>query len=623
MALTYHVIDGIKSNVNFAVWEKKGNVYQAPLEDLLRNVGMHKLARIQGASTNEFESVINDAFSNLEKAQSLYGEDLKFTEEELSQRKSTNLKVNLLQDKWNQIAHKGDSLSSDELSQAYSSLLTDIVAMITYAGNSSNLILDPDLDSYYLMDITLVALPQMQNRLVDVIAYGQSVLNSKTITDADKVKLAVYSSMLKESDIGRMNADSTTSLQEDQNFYGTLESYQRRYPESQKEFSNSADKFLQYIDNLSSAKTDSNPLDIVSSSDWYQSGQSMRDKSFSLWTVSREELDKLLELRINHYHSAMFSDIAPSFGVLLLTWGFVFMIVRSINMPISKIFAGLGEVAKVVFSASDSLSFSSEKVAQGAQEQAASLEETAASVEEISSMSKANAENATQAQEITAKLESLSHEGYACMKKMGEAVVAIKASSEETFAIINAIESIAFQTNLLALNAAVEAARAGESGKGFAVVADEVRNLAQRSSASAKDTTEKIKKSVELALVGVKVVDELESALSQIKEYSTKAAGIAKEISVASKEQFTGITQVNTALIELDKVTQNNSASAEETSSSSHDLRARAEQMTSLVEDLGEIINGAASDKDRKNNQESNQKSESGSTNSDYARTWH
>ncbi|MDZ4785065.1 MAG: methyl-accepting chemotaxis protein [bacterium] len=286
--------------------------------------------------------------------------------------------------------------------------------------------------------------------------------------------------------------------------------------------------------------------------------------------------------------SNMFASVILSIFIVILGW----LVSRSIVKPLQNIITALERGASDLGSSASQVASSGQALAQGASEQAASLEETSASVQEIASSSKNNANNADKANIISNEVSNSALSGVSQMRDMSEAMNAIKSAAEETAHIVKTIDDIAFQTNLLALNAAVEAARAGDAGKGFAVVAEEVRSLAQRSASAAKDTGEKIRRSKELAENGVKVTIDVEKSLVAIKDSSVKALEIVKEISISSKEQSTGISQLNSAMSELDKVTQTNAASAEESAAAGTDLSNQSQSMNRVVSQLSTLVYG-------------------------------
>ena len=236
-----------------------------------------------------------------------------------------------------------------------------------------------------------------------------------------------------------------------------------------------------------------------------------------------------------------------------------------------------------VKSASGQISNGAQSLAEGANEQASSLEEVSSSLEEMSSMTKMNAENSNKSKEMVQSTTDALGRADGEMKRMAEAIDTIKTSSDNTAKILRTIDDIAFQTNLLALNAAVEAARAGEAGKGFAVVAEEVRNLALRSAEASKNTAAMIEESVKSADMGVKITEEVAKSLSSAVERAGKVTHLINEIATASNEQALGIEQVNTAVMSMNQVTQQNAASSEQSAGAAAKLNSQANDLANLV----------------------------------------
>jgi len=251
---------------------------------------------------------------------------------------------------------------------------------------------------------------------------------------------------------------------------------------------------------------------------------------------------------------------------------------------------GLARIVGEVRTGSDSIATATEQIAAGnadlsqrTEEQASALEETASSMEELTSTVKQNADNAQQANQLAISASGVAVKGGDVINKVVRTMESITDSSRKISDIIGVIDGIAFQTNILALNAAVEAARAGEQGRGFAVVAAEVRSLAQRSAAAAKEIKTLIEDSVSKVQDGSKLVEEAGHTTQEIVTSIKRVTDIMAEISAASLEQSSGIEQVNTAITQMDDVTQQNAALVEEAAAAAESLKEQAQQMVQVV----------------------------------------
>ncbi|MGC8491857.1 MAG: methyl-accepting chemotaxis protein [Syntrophobacteraceae bacterium] len=310
-------------------------------------------------------------------------------------------------------------------------------------------------------------------------------------------------------------------------------------------------------------------------------------KDASLMGATRKRLNQ-----IKHSGAVLNSASMGLIFLILIAGGT--LIGRSITSAIRRISEKLRESAEWTAMAAGQMSSTSQSLAEGASEQAAALEETTSSLEEMASMTRSNAQNAQGSNALMKEISRIVEQSNQSMLKLKDSMEDISTSSQETQAIVKTIDEISFQTNLLALNAAVEAARAGEAGAGFAVVADEVRNLAMRAADAARNTADLIEKTVKKVQDGAAVATLAYGEFSHVSGSISKAVNLMEEVAQSSQEQAGGAEQINRAVSEMDKVTQQNAANAEESASVCEELSTRARGLTSLVADLVSLVGSAA-----------------------------
>lgn len=278
-------------------------------------------------------------------------------------------------------------------------------------------------------------------------------------------------------------------------------------------------------------------------------------------------------------------SVAALLGILLATG-----IIRSLTRGLMGVSDALEAGATRTAESAGQLAAVNRTVAAGCAEQGSSVAETGAALEQMSVMTRCTADNAAQAKELAEQARTAAEAAAGTMAEMDAAMQSIGGTSAEVAKIVKQIDEIAFQTNILALNAAVEAARAGDAGAGFAVVADEVRSLAQRSAAAARETAERIEAAIGSSRQGAASCGRVGVALAEIADRVAAADKLVAEIATAAREQSQGIRQIGSAMTQLDQVTQENAARADEGAAAAADLTTQAATVQEHVARLRSLV---------------------------------
>ena len=624
--------------IYFGEKEVVGNQYQRPVETVLRTVARHRFVAqraLNGVKESEEEldklsAKITAGFEKLEKIHSQVGETLDFTQKGLASRKRDHLSLTTVAAKWKNLNAKQNNLKPEESNDLHASLIADLRGMITHLGDTSNLILDPDLDSYYLMDMTLLALPQAQDRVQNVITELEPIVRTGAVSNEDRIKASIFAALMNEADYERIKGDFQTVRNEDANFFGKSASIESTLAPMNEKFLAKYKAFVDVVNQIAAGKAVSPELFVETSDQAFNA-------SFEYWDASADELDKLLTVRIGSLRKRQINLGVISILGLIICSFVAWLLIRRWVENLRTIVNELNRSSKEVSSASKSSGDSATRLSEASTEQAASLQQTMASVEQISAMVRQNADSALRTKESVDANSVVSEQGSKSVDEMLMAIDEIKSTNEEILSqmelsnkefgeivkIISeigdkttVINEIVFQTKLLSFNASVEAARAGEHGKGFAVVAEEVGNLAQMSGNAAKEITNMLSDSIkrvnkivedtkirvdslvevgkDKVAMGQSTAQKCREALTRITENARGIANMIAEISNASKEQSQGISEINKAIAQLDQVTQANSAVAQSSSQQGQQLNAEARSLSSTIGHLVGFVEGAA-----------------------------
>jgi methyl-accepting chemotaxis protein len=495
---------------------------------------------------------------------------------------------------------------------AHTALIPKLLVVNDLTSDLFGLSLDPDVDSYQLIQSMYYQLPYLTEETGKMRAKGAGLLAKHEASLEDRQVLAAIIGRVNDR-LTQTNAGLNKAFLANPALRDKLEAqWQQTYDLTNKVMQLASTQIVR-------AET----LDFPGTEYVAQTTATI-DAQFAINQAASKQLTAMLDAKIADLRQTRWIMIATMLGLITLAGLLARMIARSVSVPLEEAVQISGRIAQgdltshietrgksetaqlmrslaamndslvgivsSVRSSIDTIGHASNDIASGnadlssrTEAQASNLEETAASMEQITATVRNSAENAREADQLVGSATAVAARGGQVVAQVVDTMGAINDSSRRIVDIISVIDGIAFQTNILALNAAVEAARAGEQGRGFAVVASEVRSLAQRSASAAKEIKELISDSVQKVEAGNALASEAGKAMHDVVTSVERITGIMAGIMLAAQEQSSGIQQVNQAITQIDEMTQQNAALVEQAAAASESLKQQASSLQDAV----------------------------------------
>ena len=645
--LLYYMMSGFARDIRTTELELKGTRYQRSLQALLKLVPEHKRANRAAATAVE----IDKAFDALAEVDHAIGTDLMFTDTELQRRGRETASITRLRQAWNGIKARGVVAVDADEDDPHDILVTNIRSALTQVGDTSNLILDSELDSYYLIDATLGALPDVQDRLGRVIDFAAQ---EGTLTPAKQAQLLVFATQLRDQGLDRVTSSVQTSLNETTKIRGSDSIMRAALTDPLKHYVAATTQYLPLLE-----KQQKSSAMVAKSDEFLQKGDAMRASSFALWEVSMGELERLLQLRKSQLETrrldaCLIISVCLGFAVLIF-WA----VVRSITVPLSQIgksaitLAGgdltvilphtkrpdeVGDVARSmehvrvnlgkllndvthgvlalgaasselsevstrmatgsretsaksqsVAAAAEEMSANSVSVASGMEQASTNLTTVAAATEEMTSTIGEIARNSERARDITSQANQQANRVKDLMQNLTVAANAIGKVTET-------IANISSQTNLLALNATIEAARAGAASKGFAVVAHEIKELARQTADATEDIKSKVE-GIQTSTLGTlddlgrisDVIGQVSEVVGTIASAIEEQSSVTRDIAQNVGEAAHGVKEGNHRVAEISTASQSVAKDVASVNVAAGDMNTGAAQVLAASGELSKL----------------------------------
>lgn len=621
LVLVYLLAQNINEQIGFSLKEEEGARFVLPTLNIARDIVLYAESRQNGGSNaTSIAKDIDSNFEALNKIHEKMGEDLNFTPEVLSRSGIPNSLPSVMHEKWESIKKANSPSETSTLSHE---LFADLQNAISHATDHSNLVLDPDLDSFYVMETAMLAIPATASELANLYAIYSPLFDYASIDQEDKIELSTITTIL-QGNIQRIQNSLRTALNEDAFYYGKSESLHQSVPPAQKRFEEESIELLSFL------------FDLYGSESLTVNRSEFKDTLDKTWLALYElsdqtviELEGMLEARISSMAGDRNMEFMLSFLVLAGASVVVWFVQRNIIKPLKELvtfsnaMAGgdftttsniqrkdeIGSLAKamdtmvselkeiitnlsatstqihstsnelessaltlssavdqtskqseVVSGAGDSLSKRIDTISSHAGDISDSASTVAAAVEELNASINEVAASCAKESEVASTANEQAKAGRELMENLG-------VSADEIGKIVKIITDISSKTRLLALNATIEAASAGSAGKGFAVVANEVKELARQASDASEQIADQVGGMQKSAKSSIQAIAGISEVIGDVDEIATTIAAAIEQQTATVREISKTIGSVSDATVELAQNAKESSNNANEVSS--------------------------------------------------------
>jgi methyl-accepting chemotaxis protein len=600
------LVNELNKSISLTSKERVGVMHIALVQDVLRLTQQHRAMRRLALAGNlpAIEAAVKKQVEVTSKFNQL--DDLQKSHPELEIAPAIDLNMKA----WKGLVQAIPTSKSKESYVAHTALIDQLTLLSASIADRSHLSLDPEVDTYYLVNVFSKALPELANVIIDIAARGAPYIDTALLEPNEDV-LINANIMWAKRDLDRLPAQLEAMFRENPSLKAKIEPAQATIASN-----------LKFLDRARNEV--SSAVDQTNGTEFLAAGTTSVDALYAYANSASKLLDVTLAERIErnvfNRNLMLVALMLTLFFAVYLLAGFYLSFsreIRKLSIAVESVTAGnlsnqiqtngkdevaqllnafdgmrqvLARLVSEIRQSSDSISTASSEIAHGnadlstrTEHQASSLEETSASMEALTTAVKQNTTSAQQANHNAVSAADIAREGGIAVTQMITMMEAIQRSSQKIGDIIGVIDGIAFQTNILALNAAVEAARAGEQGRGFAVVATEVRNLAQRSASAAREIKVLITTSVEQVSAGSRQVQTAGQTMQQIALSIDAVTRNMGDIAAASAGQQSGIEQVNQTLSQLDEITQQNAALVEQAAAAAESMHDQTKLLIKAV----------------------------------------